>query len=121
MEARAEAVSVRLAGSSERQLIENLSQFYIYDFSEMEPPGSGQVEFCDQGGYSGLPDLDSYWRVEGFRPLLIRVEEWLVGFALVNTHSYRGGSVEHNMESSSWRENRPPCYLPRGRFVATSD
>jgi predicted acetyltransferase len=97
MEARAEAVSVRLAGSSERQLIENLSQFYIYDFSEMEPPGSGEMEFGDQGGYSGLPDLDSYWRVEGFRPLLIRVEEWLVGFALVNTRSHRGGSVEHNM------------------------
>jgi hypothetical protein len=25
------------------------------------------------------------------------VEEWLVGFALVNTHSHGGGGVEHNM------------------------
>ena len=54
MEARAETVSVRLARSSERHLIENLSQFYIYDFPEMEPPGSDKMEFADQGRYSGL-------------------------------------------------------------------
>jgi predicted acetyltransferase len=78
-------------------LIENLSQFYIYDFSEMEPPGSGEMEFGDQGKYSGLSDLDRYWYVEGFHPLLIRVEELLVGFALINTHSRRACSIDHNM------------------------
>ena len=62
MEARAETVSVRLARSSERHLIENLSQFYIYDFSKMEPPGSDKMDFADQGHYSGLSDLNSYWR-----------------------------------------------------------
>jgi predicted acetyltransferase len=79
MEARAETVSVRLARSSERHLIENLSQFYIYDFSEMEPPGSDKMEFGDQGRYSGLSDLNSYWRVEGFRP-----RHWEVAVAECN-------------------------------------
>jgi predicted acetyltransferase len=92
-----EIVSVRLAGNSERRSIEHLLQFYIYDFSEMEPHGSSDMEFGEQGNYSPLPDIDSYWRVEGFRPLLIRVKERLAGFALIDTRSHRGGRVEHNM------------------------
>jgi predicted acetyltransferase len=97
VEADAEAVSVRLAGGSERPVVERLSQFYIYDFSEMEPPGSGNMEFGDHGCFSPLPDIDSYWRIEGFHPLLIRVEERLAGFALINTRSRRGERVERNM------------------------
>jgi len=97
MQAVAEAVIVKLASSSERRVIEGLSQFYIYDFSEMEPTDSSKLEFDDQGSYPLLPNLDSYWRLEAFWPLLIRLEQSLVGFALINTHSHRGGSVEHNM------------------------
>jgi predicted acetyltransferase len=92
-----ETVSVRLASDSERTSIERLSQFYIYDFSEMEPPGSNAMEFGEQGSYSSLPEIDSYWRVEGFRPLLIRVKDRLAGFALINTRSRHSGRVEHNM------------------------
>ena len=101
MQALAEAVSVKLASKSERRLIENLSQFYIYDFSEMESPESSNLDFDDQGSYPPLPNLDSYWQVEGFLPLLIRLKEVLVGFALINSHSHRGGSVEHNMPLTS--------------------
>ena len=32
-------------GGSERTSIERLSQFYIYDFPEMEPPGRNETEF----------------------------------------------------------------------------
>ena len=97
MEAGEQAISVRSASGSERPLIESLSQFYIYDFSEIEPPGSANLEFSAQGGYSPLPDLNLYWRNEGFHPLLIRVGEWLVGFALINTRSHHRESIEHNM------------------------
>jgi hypothetical protein len=38
MEAGDQAISVKPARDSERPLIENLSKFYIYDFSEIEPP-----------------------------------------------------------------------------------
>jgi predicted acetyltransferase len=97
MEADAKSVSVRVAGSSERRLIDGLTQFYIYDFSEMEPPRSKDMEFGDRGCYPPLAGLDRYWFVEGFRPLLIHVEERLAGFALINTHSRRGEMVENNM------------------------
>jgi predicted acetyltransferase len=97
MEAGDQAVSVRSASGSERPLIDSLSQFYVYDFSEIEPPGSAKLEFDAQGRYAPLPDLNLYWRNEGFHPLLIRVAEWLVGFALINTRSHHGESIEHNM------------------------
>jgi predicted acetyltransferase len=97
MRADSETVSVSLARGQERPVIERLSQFYIYDFSEMEPPGSKDLEFRDDGGYSPLPDIDLYWRLDGFRPLLIRAKQGLAGFALINTRSHCGGSVEHNM------------------------
>lgn len=97
MRADAEIVSVRLAGWSERPLIERLSQFYIYDFSEMEPPTSENLEFDDQGSYAPFRGLDSYWCVEGYRPLLIRVKQRLAGFALINTRSRRNSRIEHNM------------------------
>lgn len=97
MKADHETVSIKLAGNGERPLIENLSQFYIYDFSEMETTGSRQMEFGDHGFYPPLPDIDCYCRIEGFRPLLIYVRERLAGFILINTRSHRGGRVEHNM------------------------
>ncbi len=90
-------VSVELASDSDRILIESLSQFYIYDFSEVEPSGSYEFEFDEQGGYSPLRGIDRYWRIEGFRALLIRVNNRLAGFALVDIRSRRGGRVEHNM------------------------
>jgi predicted acetyltransferase len=90
-------VSVRSANGSERSLIENLTQFYIYDFSEMEPPRSSDMELGDEGCFSQLQDLDSYWRVAGFHPLLIRVDERLAGFALINTRSRCGEKVDHSM------------------------
>jgi predicted acetyltransferase len=97
MEAGGKAVGVKLASESERPLIEGLSQFYIYDFSETEPADSKRFEFDDQGGFCPLPDIADYWRRERFYPLLICVQERPVGFALLNTRSHRGGSVERNM------------------------
>lgn len=93
----ARAVRVRLAARAERRLIEGLLQFYIYDFSELEPAGSSRFEFDEHGGFPPFPGLDEYWGREGFYPLLICVDDRPVGFALVNTHSHHGGDVERNM------------------------
>jgi predicted acetyltransferase len=79
-------------------LIEGLSQFYVYDFSEMEPEGSDRLEFDARGQFKVLLELDDYWRARpGFHALVICVGEQPVGFALINTLSHRGGSVERNM------------------------
>ena len=90
-------MSVRVADAAGRSLIEGLSQFYIYDFSEMERAQSEAFEFNARGGFDPLPGLDDYWRLEGFHPLVIRVGGRPAGFALINTHSHRGGAVERNM------------------------
>lgn len=91
-------VTVIPAPVADRPLIESLFQFYIYDFSEMEPPGSTAFELDEAGRFGPYPGLDDYWNTEGFHPLLIRVDGHPAGFALVNTHSHRdGGEVERNM------------------------
>ena len=79
-------------------LIEALFQFYFYDFSEMEPAGSGDFEFDEgAGGFGPYPGLAVYWSTAGRAALLIRVGGRPAGFALINTHSHRGGAVERNM------------------------
>jgi predicted acetyltransferase len=111
VEADAKIVTVRAASSSERRSIESLVQFYSYEFIRIEPPCSSR--FDGQDCYPPFVDLDRYWRVEGFHPLLIRAGERLAGFALINTHSRRGEKVDFNMaEFFIAREHR-------GRGAAT--
>ena len=91
------AIRVERASAAERPLIEGMSRFYTYDFSEMELAGSDDMDFDQRGDFGLLPYLPEYWTQSGRYPLLIRLGEKPVGFALINTHSHRGGSVERNM------------------------
>jgi predicted acetyltransferase len=97
VEIRAKSVSVSEASTSQRRLIECLMQFYIYEFMWPEPSCSIHIECDDQNRYPPFADLNRYWRIEGFHPLLIRVEGRLAGFALINTHSRHGERIELNM------------------------
>jgi predicted acetyltransferase len=90
-------VRVDRAAAAERTLIEGLTRFYIYDFSELEPADSDAFDFSDHGDYDPLPYLEAYWREPGRHPLVIRLGEKVVGFALINGHSHQGGVVERNM------------------------
>lgn len=91
-------VEVRPATLADRYRIEGLMQFYIYDFSEMEPPGSADFEVGDNGLFDPYPDLDSYWCDADRDPLIIAVNGKVAGFALVNSHSHvDGGQVKRNM------------------------
>src|SRR5580698_4869882 len=91
-------VTVDLASPDERPLLEGLMQFYLYDFSEMEPDASTDLEFNSEGLFSPYPYLPDYWREPDRTPLLIRRGDRPVGFGLLNCHSHRdGGHVEHNM------------------------
>jgi len=91
------AVRVDRATEAERALIEGLSRFYIYDFSELEPADSDDFDFSDRGDYDPLPYLEAYWREPDRHPLVIRVGDKAAGFALINSHSHQGGAVERNM------------------------
>jgi predicted acetyltransferase len=90
-------VRVSQALKSERPLIEGLAQFYLYDFSEMEPVDSDAFDFDEHGGYEPYPPLADYWTDADRHPLLIRSGEKIAGFALINTQSHQGGRVERNM------------------------
>ena len=91
-------VVVRLAERSERPLIDGLMQFYFYDFSEMEPDGSTEMEVGADGRFGAYVYLPEYWEEPGRVPLVIRCGGHPVGFALLNQHSHRdGGPVERNM------------------------
>jgi predicted acetyltransferase len=91
-------VNVQPAGAEERGLIEGMLQFYFYDFSEMEPADSDDMEFNADGAFGPYVHMAEYWSEASRHPLMIRVGERPVGFALLNNHSHRNGEiVERNM------------------------
>jgi predicted acetyltransferase len=90
-------VTLRLAEPTDRPLLDGLMQLYFYDFSEMEPEGSAQMDVDAAGRFGPYPYLDDYWREEGRVPLLIEADGKPAGFALINRHSHFGGFVERNM------------------------
>jgi predicted acetyltransferase len=95
--ASAADVAVRPAGEAERPLLESLFQFYAYDFSEIAGPDAADFDFDAAGRMRTYEHMGAYWREASRWPLLIRTAGRLAGFALINTHSHRGGRVERNM------------------------
>lgn len=71
-------------------------QFYTYDFSQFEPPGSDRFDVDASGRFDPYP-LDPYWRDDGFWPLLIEVGGKRAGFALINRESHRGATNDRHM------------------------
>ena len=53
-------VTVSPATRAEKPLIEGLSRFYIYDFSELDADLSGQFAFDSAGCLGPLPGLDDF-------------------------------------------------------------
>ena len=91
-------MTLELVSASNRALIDGLSQFYIYDFSELDPIGSTVFSFTEHGAFSPLPDIDDYWGKDGAYALVIRFDGRAAGFVLINTLSHRNGqTVERNM------------------------
>jgi predicted acetyltransferase len=74
-------LSLRPASGSERELLENLAQFYYYDFSEVL-----EMHVGEDGRFGGV-DLSPYWLDEWKHPFLLRVADELAGFALISERS----------------------------------
>jgi predicted acetyltransferase len=70
-------VSVDLAPRSDREIVANLLDLYLYEFADMIERDIG-----DDGRYA-YAGLDAYWSEPGRYPFLIRVDGKLAGFALV--------------------------------------
>lgn len=72
-------VLVVRATRTEKNLMEQLIQFYIYDFTEYTG-----VAIREDGTYRSMPDIDKYWN-EPLRhhPYLIKVNSEAAGFILI--------------------------------------
>lgn len=71
------------ATEEHKVIIENLMQYYIYDFSEYI-----DCEVDDNGLFAPYPYLNHYWTEPTFRfPYLIHQQQKNVGFALVRINT----------------------------------
>jgi predicted acetyltransferase len=84
------SIELHAAQRDELETIENLMQFYIYDFSEWLP-----LKLGDHGFFNIQPKLD-YWRNPTTRPFLITVDGELAGFVTVDNETHIVGA-EHNI------------------------
>lgn len=87
----------RVGGNAaERAALEQLIQFYVYDFAEFLPP-ERRVSLRDDGRFPPLPHVDEYWTQADRSVWLMRSEGALCGFALLNRHSHSGLPVDSNV------------------------
>ena len=80
-------ISLAPASIDERPILENLLQFYIYDFSEIV---GGDVE--DDGRFKER-SLAPYWEQTWRHPFLFRADGNLAGFALIHQRSRLSGDT----------------------------
>jgi len=83
-------ISLARARIDERPILENLLQFYIYDFSEIVGGDVG-----DDGRFKER-SLAPYWEHTWCHPFLIRADGKLAGFALIHQRSRLSG------DTSTW-------------------
>ena len=77
-------VTLHTAEPDQKPVLENLFQLYTHDFSDFWA-GREDGELEEDGRFADYLHLDSYWTEPERTPLLIRVEGYLAGFALINT------------------------------------
>jgi predicted acetyltransferase len=83
-------IDLHPAQRDELQIIENLMQFYMYDFSEWLP-----LKLAGHGFFSIQPKID-YWRRPTTQPFLIHVDGELAGFVTVDDET-RVAGAQHNI------------------------
>lgn len=82
--------------AAERTRLENLTQFYVHDFSDFWRPEQ-RVDLGENGKFPPFPRLDEYWTDPMRAVYFIRADSALAGFALLNRHSHVGGAVDVNV------------------------
>ena len=89
------SVSVAAAERTQAPLIQNLLQLYTHDFSEFWR-GTSRGDVNAQGLFDAYP-LDDYWALPNWTAMLIRCEQALAGFCLVNDSTHSGLGARRNM------------------------
>lgn len=75
-------IQISLATIQEKIILQNLMQYYLYEFSEDDG-----IELNELGEFV-YPYLEHYWNEPDRYPFLIRVENQLAGFALLRRATY---------------------------------
>ncbi len=75
-------IEVVKATQQQKSVLCNLMELYQYDLSEIE---AKDVDVC---GLFGYRYLDLYWTEPERHPFLVKVDDKLAGFVLVNQHTY---------------------------------
>lgn len=83
-------IELHPAHRDELQTIENLMQFYMYDFSQWLPLKLGEH------GFFSIQLKDNYWGNPATQPFLIRVDGELAGFVTVDDETHID-SAAHNL------------------------
>jgi predicted acetyltransferase len=84
------SIELHAAQRDELETIENLMQFYTYDFSEWLPLKLGEY------GFFNILPMPDYWRNPATRPFLIKVDGELAGFVTVDNQTHLPGA-EYNI------------------------
>ena len=79
-------VEIIPATREQEQIVANLLELYIHDFSEFHP-----LELAPNGRF-GYPNLSRYWSEPGRHPFLVRIDGKLAGLVFVN----RGSRISGN-------------------------
>jgi predicted acetyltransferase len=79
-------IKVLPASLSDKPLIQRMMEFYQYDFSEFTNTD------LDEHGCFGYSYLDHYWVESNRYPFIVKVDNQLAGFALVNQSTNFPGS-----------------------------
>nr|WP_314527581.1 GNAT family N-acetyltransferase [uncultured Pseudomonas sp.] len=79
-------IELHVARRDDLDTIENLMQFYLYDFSEWLP-----LKLAEHGFFSIQTQLD-YWRKPATQPFLITVDNELAGFVTVDDQTHLSGA-----------------------------
>jgi predicted acetyltransferase len=92
---QSDSVSVAAAERAQAALIQNLMQLYTHDFSEFWG-GSSRGDVNAHGLFDAYP-LDEYWVRPTWTAMLIRRDQLLMGFCLVNDTTHSGLAAQRNM------------------------
>lgn len=84
-------VRLEPVGETDREVLRQLLELYLYDFSEFTG------EDVNQHGRYGYEYLDHYWTESTRYPFLLRVNDQIAGFILVRDQILEDGLVVHSM------------------------
>lgn len=78
-------IKIVIASKADKELIQNLARFYVYDLSEF------QKRKCPENGLFEDEDYTIYWTEDEYTPFIVKCNQELAGFALVD----KGGSSKN--------------------------